>query len=71
MSALPKDITVYKRDDIIKLIGYDSPVKEEVIKEIITQFDNEMGDAIVANKIISIPYIGNLRKNNAKLEFNK
>ena len=71
MSTLPKDITVYKRDDIIKLIGYDSPVKEEVMKEIITQFDNEMGDAILANKIISIPYIGNLRKNNAKLEFNK
>lgn len=71
MTTLPKGIIVHKIDDIVKLIGYDSPVKEDVIKEIITQYDNEIASAIVANKIVSIPYIGNFRKNNAKIEFNK
>lgn len=71
MSTLPKDITVYKLDDIVKLVNYDSPVKEEVLKDIMKMFYEDAGKAIVNNKIISIPYIGNLRKNIAYDEFKK
>ena len=70
MSKLP-NVTVYKRDDIIKLINGISPVEECMIRDIITEYDKEMGEAIVDNKIVSVPYIGKFKKNQTKIEFNK
>ena len=51
MSKLP-NVTVYKRDDIIRLINGISPVEECMIRDIIAEYDKEMGEAIVDNKIV-------------------
>lgn len=70
MRKLPK-VDVYKRADIINMIEGLSPVEEDVMSDIIAQFDSDMGVGLAQNKIVSIPYIGNLRKNNTRIEFTK
>ena len=55
MKKLPK-VDVYKRADIIKMIDGLSPVEEDMMSDIIAQFDSDMGVGLAQNKIISIPY---------------
>ena len=65
------DIDVYNQKDIIQELNLDSPVEEDVMKIIITSFYNDAGDALAQNKVVSIPYIGNIRKSLTQEEFSK
>lgn len=65
------DIDVYNQKDIIQELNFDSPVEEDVMKTIITSFYKEAGEAIAQNKVVSVPYIGNIRKSLVQQEFSK
>lgn len=65
------DIDVYNQKDIIQELNFDSPVKEDVMKIIITSFYKDAGEALAQDKIVSIPYIGNIRKSLTQQEFSK
>ena len=64
------DIKIYKQADIIDLIDA-SDIDKDLISDIVSVFDIEAANGIKNNKVVKIPYVGNIRKSLYVEEFNK
>lgn len=64
-------INVLKLSDVVELVGYLNPDSSTILKEIIEDYDTYIADDIKNDRVAKIPYIGNVRKNLIKQEFNE
>lgn len=62
---------VLKLSDVVELVGYLNPDSSTILKEIIEDYDTHIADDIKNDRVAKIPYIGNVRKNLIKQEFNE
>ena len=68
---MSSSLNVLKLSDVVELVGYLNPDSSTILKEIIEDYDVHIADDIKNNKVAKIPYIGNVRKNLIKQEFNE
>lgn len=60
---------VYGKEDIINMMDFESDMDKEITSDIISLLTVECAKGIRDNKIVQIPYIGNIRKDAFYKEF--